>query len=85
MHKPIEQRREDAASAFVRQPELRIESLVRSRHQEFGRRQGARVHVANPTTRRTPFTACSAMPASGTQERERLGAFHARLEVLADR
>src|SRR5256884_172211 len=46
MHKSIEQRREDAASAFVRQPELRIESLVRSRHQEFGRRQSASVHVA---------------------------------------
>src|SRR2546426_8358130 len=30
---------------------------------------------ANATTRRTSFTACSAMPASSTQERERLGAF----------
>src|SRR5256886_10250278 len=30
---------------------------------------------ANATTRRTSFNACSAMPASRTQERERLGAF----------
>ncbi len=40
---------------------------------------------ANATTRRTSFNACSAMPASSTQERERLGAFHARLEVFAYR
>src|SRR5437762_11636787 len=40
---------------------------------------------ANSTTRRTSFNACSAMPASSTQERERLGAFHARLEVFAYR
>src|SRR2546426_1622598 len=40
---------------------------------------------ANPTTRRTSFNACSTMPASSTQERESLCAFHARLEVFAYR
>src|SRR2546427_9000106 len=40
---------------------------------------------ANATTRRTSCNACSAMPASSTQERERLGAFRARLEVFAYR
>jgi len=40
---------------------------------------------ANPTTRRTSFDGCSAMPASSTEERESLCAFHARLEVFAYR
>src|SRR5690242_876837 len=40
---------------------------------------------ANATTRRTSFNACSAMPASSTQESEGLGAFDARLEVFAYR
>ena len=44
--KSLEQRREDAASAFVCEPELRIESLVRSRYQELRRRQSASVNVA---------------------------------------
>src|SRR6266699_1386930 len=38
---------------------------------------------ANPTTRRTPFTPCSAMPVSSTEQLEGLCAFHARLEVFA--
>src|SRR2546422_10624046 len=36
--------------SFVRQPELRIESLVRSRHQEFGRRQSASVRSEEHTS-----------------------------------
>ena len=46
MRKSLEQRREDPARAFVPELELPIESLVRRRHQKLGRRQGARVHVA---------------------------------------
>jgi hypothetical protein len=44
--KSLEQRRENPPRAFVPEPELSIESLVRRRHQELGGRQGARVHVA---------------------------------------
>src|SRR3989442_5834789 len=46
MRKSLEQRREDPPRAFVLELELRIESLVRRRHQDLGRRKGARVHVA---------------------------------------
>ena len=46
MRKSLEQRRENPPRAFVPELELPIESLVRTRHQELGRRQGARVHVA---------------------------------------
>src|SRR5437879_226384 len=46
MRKSLEQRRENPPRAFVPELELPIESLVRTRHQELGRRQGARGHVA---------------------------------------
>lgn len=66
--KSLEQLRENPPRAFVRQPELPIESLVRRGHQELGGRQGASVHVAEelPEMQLSPRGADlgSAMPPS---------------------